>query len=65
VRGRGVREWVVQASLATLEQPFAACAVRWRGKPLADEDWSYDAETGVLRVTLRGKRGRLQVAGDC
>jgi alpha-glucosidase (family GH31 glycosyl hydrolase) len=38
VRGRGVREWVVQASLATLEQPFAACAVRWRGKPLADED---------------------------
>jgi hypothetical protein len=65
LRGRGAHEWVVQASLATLERPFAACAVRWRGKPLADEDWSYDAETGALRATLSGKRGRLQVVGDC
>ncbi len=63
VRGGGAWTFHVQASLATLRSPFTPCALRWRGRRLADERWSHDAAIGALRVSLRGRRGRLTVMG--
>jgi len=33
------------------------------GAPLADEDWSYDAETGVLTATYTTASAPLEVSG--
>jgi alpha-glucosidase (family GH31 glycosyl hydrolase) len=63
VRGGGARTFHVQASLATLRSPFTPCALRWRGRRLAGDRWSYDAVTGVLRVSVTGGRGQLTVMG--
>jgi alpha-glucosidase len=64
VRGGGVRELELQASLATLLRPFAPCSVRWRGRELPREAWEYDAASAVLRAHLEGEGGRLSV-GAC
>jgi len=65
LHGAPARTWTLQASLATLEHPFEPCAVEFAGEPLAAEDWSYDAATGVLRATWQGPSGSLLVRGDC
>jgi alpha-glucosidase len=61
IRGGGVREFEIQASLASLVRPFAPCSVRWRGRALPDGQWEYDASSGVLRAHLEGEGGRLGV----
>jgi alpha-glucosidase (family GH31 glycosyl hydrolase) len=61
VRGRRRRTYELQASLATLAQPFVPCAPEWNGHSLSDEAWSYDAASGVLRATFAGRKGRLLV----
>jgi len=61
IRGRRPRTYELQASLATLAQPFEPCAPEWNGKPLADEAWSYDTDRAVLRATFLGRKGRLRV----
>jgi alpha-glucosidase (family GH31 glycosyl hydrolase) len=63
IRGGAARIFHLQASLATLASPLTPCALRWRGRRLADARWSHDAETGVLRTSLSGRRGRLTVMG--
>jgi hypothetical protein len=65
VRGKPRRTYMLQASLATLEQPFTPCAVEWNGRPLPPGDWSYDAGTQVFRARFAGQRGRLVVRGGC
>ena len=65
LRGVRARTWTLQASMLTLEQPFAPCAVEFDNQPLAAGEWSYDAATGVLRATWQGGSGRLIVRGDC
>lgn len=57
------RTYAVQASLATLERPFAPCTVTWNGRRLPDTAWQYDTATRVLRVTFTGTRGRLVARG--
>jgi alpha-glucosidase (family GH31 glycosyl hydrolase) len=65
LRSKRVREYQLQASLATLERPFEPCAVEWRGRALPDDAWEYDPATAVLRVTFRGRRSRLVVRERC
>jgi alpha-glucosidase (family GH31 glycosyl hydrolase) len=65
VRTKKRRTFGMQASLATLEHPFLPCTVTWNGRALADGDWSYDADTQVLRARFEGRRGRLQVEAGC
>ncbi len=65
VRTKKRRTFGIQASLATLEQPFVPCTVTWNGRPLPDEDWSWDADTQVLRARFEGRRGRLRVQAGC
>ncbi|MCW5890414.1 MAG: glycoside hydrolase family 31 protein [bacterium] len=65
VRGRRRRTYALQASLATLERPFAPCAVEWNGTRLPESAWSFDAATRVLRAEFRGVRGRLVVRVGC
>jgi len=61
VRGKRRRTWDLQASLATLQTPFTPCDVSWNGARLADDAWSWDATTQVIRATFTGRRGALLV----
>lgn len=61
VRTKTRRRVGLQASLATLEQPFVPRTVTWNGRPLPDDAWSWDAATRVLRARFEGRRGRLRV----
>jgi alpha-glucosidase (family GH31 glycosyl hydrolase) len=62
IRSRRARRWTIEASLATLRQPFRPCAVEAsRGRLVR---WRYARRTGVLRAVVRAKRGTL-VARDC
>jgi alpha-glucosidase (family GH31 glycosyl hydrolase) len=61
IYGARVRTWRLQASLATLEQPFVPCAVEFDGQALPASDWSYDSATSVLRATWQGRNGSLVV----
>ena len=56
VRGTRSRTYRLQASLRALRRPFTPCRVR------GARSWRYDARTGVLRATLRGRRPVLRVA---
>lgn len=56
--------WSVEASLATLERPFAPCAVTWRGARLPAAQWSYDASSRILRAVVSGS-GALRVLRTC
>jgi alpha-glucosidase len=65
IAGSRRRSYRVEASLSTLVRPFAPCAVAWNGRSLPEDGWTFDAGTGVLRVTVRGRRGRLVVREAC
>jgi alpha-glucosidase (family GH31 glycosyl hydrolase) len=60
----GDRERTVQlqASLATLAEPFAACSVTLDGSALPETDWSYDDATGVLTAQYQNDGGELIVS---
>ena len=62
VDGSTERTYRLQASLATLEQPFAACEVTLDGVPLAADAWSHDLATGVLEASFRTTDGTLEVS---
>ncbi len=57
IRGKRVRRYSLQASLATLHRPFAPRSVSVAGRPL--RTWTYDRRTGVLRAKLRLRSGTL------
>jgi hypothetical protein len=57
--------WQVEASLRTLEAPFAPCAVVANGRLLANDAWTFDATTGVLRARLEGRAVRLEARAAC
>lgn len=52
----------LQASLQTLAEPFVPCSVSLDGAALAETDWSYDAEAGVLEIEYRNSGGELRVS---
>lgn len=53
----------LEATVRTLVQPFDVCGVSLGGAPLADEDWSYDEETGVVTATYTTTSAPLEVSG--
>jgi alpha-D-xyloside xylohydrolase len=59
IRGKRARRYTLQASLATLRQPFTARALTVAGRPL--RGWRYDRRSGVLRATFRLRSGTLVV----
>ncbi len=62
IHGAARRAWSVQASLRTLERPFAPRRVRVDGRALPARAWRYDRRTGVLRVTTTGRSARIVVS---
>lgn len=65
IRGTQPRRYQLDASLATLKQPFAPCAVEWNGVALPEDAWSYAATRTVLHAEVDGLRGRLRVRRTC
>lgn len=53
----------LEATTRTLTQPFDVCGVDLDGAPLPEEDWSYDAATGVLDATYTTTSGTLTLTG--
>ena len=53
----------LQASLATLEEPFEPCVVELGGRELDEAEWRYDADSGVLRACFDRQGGTLEVRG--
>ena len=65
VRGSRRRAYRLQASLATLRQPFRPCGVTVRGRRLPRRAWRYRPRTRKLTVRFRAKRGRVVVRRRC
>ena len=61
VRGKRVRRYALQASLATLRRQWRPCTVRLRGRRVARRRWSFDRGTRVFRISFRARRARLVV----
>ncbi len=59
IRGKRARRYSLQASLATLREPFAPRSLTVAGRPL--RSWSYDRRTRVLRANFRVRNGTLVV----
>ena len=57
------RRWELQASLGTLRHPFSPCSVVLDGRRLSRQDWSYEGETEVLRVSFLAREGKLVASG--
>jgi hypothetical protein len=62
IRSRRTRRWAVEASLATLRQPFRPCAVEVSGGRL--KRWRFDRRRRVLVAVVSTRRGAL-VARAC
>jgi hypothetical protein len=61
VRGKLRRSYRLDASLATLREPFRPCEVAVDGRELPRARWSYDRGSGVLRVRFGGRNPLLSV----
>ena len=59
IQGERRRTYRIQATLGTLSERFHPRAVSVDGAPLAASKWSYDRDTRVLSVTVRGRSLRL------
>jgi alpha-glucosidase (family GH31 glycosyl hydrolase) len=57
--------WTLEASLGTLATPFTPCTASVNGRLLPDADWTYEANTGVLRVELAGRSIHVDIRADC
>lgn len=53
----------LQATMRALDVPLEPCGVALDGAPLPEDDWSWDAATGVLDVTYTTTAGTLEVTG--
>ena len=60
---RAFARFELQASLATLRDPFEACRVRVDREPLAAGSWDYAKKTGVLTARFRGRSPVLTATG--
>jgi hypothetical protein len=62
-RGRGRRRVSLEASLATLANPFRPCTVRLNGHALRrGRAWTYDHSTRVLKVSFAARATATVVA---
>jgi len=53
----------LEATMITLLARFDVCEIALDGEPIADDDWSFDASTGVLDATYTTTSGTLSVTG--
>ena len=51
---------MLQASMRTLETPFEPCSVQVNGRPLSTDAWSFDPDSGVLRVLASGRSVQIE-----
>ncbi len=61
VRDNVRRTYAVQASLATLAQPFVPCRVTLDGRPLPRQAWSYSAADATLQAEVTITAGVVEV----
>jgi hypothetical protein len=59
IRGKRARRYTLQASLATLREPFAPRRLTVTGR--AVKGWTYDRRTRVLHAAFRLRSGTLVV----
>jgi hypothetical protein len=55
------RKVKLEATLATLQQPFVPCAITVDGKTVDRDDWSFDRRTGVLNARFAFRHGPVRV----
>jgi alpha-glucosidase (family GH31 glycosyl hydrolase) len=65
IRGKVRRRWTIDASLATLRDPFHPRCVEVDGKPLSKKRWSYSERKRRLRIAVRAKRARIVARERC
>ncbi len=63
IEDQRARTIYLQATLLALEEPFEPRSATIGGTPLADNQWSYDAATGVLTATYTSTGGTLRISG--
>ena len=51
---------MLQASMRTLETPFEPCSVQVNGRPLSTDAWSFDPDSGVLRLLASGRSVQIE-----
>ena len=51
---------MLQASMRTLETTFEPCSVQVNGRPLSTDAWSFDPDSGVLRVVASGRSVQIE-----
>ena len=65
IHGKTRRRWRIDASLATLRDPFRPRCVELDGRRLSGSRWSYSKRKRVLRVKVRAKRATIDVSARC
>jgi alpha-glucosidase (family GH31 glycosyl hydrolase) len=65
VDGSQVRDYILQASMTTLQEPFEPCQVRLGGHRLPASAWHYEAQRSALTAHFRTGSGRLVATERC
>jgi alpha-glucosidase (family GH31 glycosyl hydrolase) len=65
IEGKLRRDYSIEASLATLRDPFEPECVTVEGEPLSKEHWSYSTNSRLLRLDVRAKRANVAVRSRC
>jgi hypothetical protein len=65
VKGKQRRGYKIDASLATLRNPFTPECVTVKGKPLSGKAWSYSKRERLVRIKLRARRAAIVARARC
>ena len=65
VEGDRRRTYRLEASLATLRDPFVPCSLELDGRRLAGRRWSFDPQARVLRARFGAEDAKLEVSRRC
>jgi hypothetical protein len=65
IKGKQRRRYTIDASLATLRNPFAPECVTNKGKPLSGKAWRYSKAKRLVRIKVRAKRTAIAVRAHC
>jgi hypothetical protein len=65
IKSKQRRRYKIDASLATLRNPFEPECVTVKGKPLSGKPWSYSKPKRLVQIKLRAKRTGIAVRARC
>jgi alpha-glucosidase (family GH31 glycosyl hydrolase) len=65
IKGKQRRGYKIDASLATLRNPFTPECVTVKGKPLSGKSWSYSKSKRLVRIKVRARRTAIAVRARC